>query len=69
LIADVGDHGIVEFRPRQEGNTLHLILAPKKAATQEKKPKAPKPAQPQQAKPPQPQPPPPPAGANPASQG
>jgi len=22
----------VEFRPRQEGNTLHLILAPKKAA-------------------------------------
>jgi translation initiation factor IF-3 len=69
LIVDVGDHGIVEFRPRQEGNTLHLILAPKKAATQEKKPKAPKPAQPQQAKPPQPQPPPPPAGANPASQG
>jgi translation initiation factor IF-3 len=69
LIADVGDHGIVEFRPRQEGNTLHLILAPKKVATQEKKPKAPKPAQPQQAKPPQPQPPPPPAGANPASQG
>jgi translation initiation factor IF-3 len=69
LIVDVGDHGIVEFRPRQEGNTLHLILAPKKAATQEKKPKAPKPAQPQQAKPPQPQAPPPPAGANPASQG
>ena len=30
LIKDVGDHGIVEFRPRQEGNTLHLILAPKK---------------------------------------
>ena len=32
LIKDVGDHGIVEFRPRQEGNTLHLILAPKKEA-------------------------------------
>ena len=67
LITDVGDHGIVEFRPRQEGNTLHLILAPKKAATQEKKPKAPKPAQPQQAKPPQQQA--PPAAAHPASQG
>jgi hypothetical protein len=25
----------VEFRPRQEGNTLHLILAPKKAAPQQ----------------------------------
>lgn len=33
LIKDIGDHGIVEFRPRQEGNTLHLILAPKKDAT------------------------------------
>ena len=40
LIKDVGDKGIVEFRPRQEGNTLHLILAPSK---QEAKPK-PKPA-------------------------
>jgi translation initiation factor IF-3 len=68
LIKDVGDHGIVEFRPRQEGNTLHLIMAPKKAATQEKKPRAPKAAQPQQAKPPQ-QSAPPPAAANPASQG
>jgi len=28
LIKDIGEHGIVEFRPRQEGNTLHLILAP-----------------------------------------
>ena len=28
LIKDIGDRGIVEFRPRQEGNTLHLILAP-----------------------------------------
>ncbi|HET7750589.1 MAG TPA: translation initiation factor IF-3 [Terriglobales bacterium] len=32
LIKDVEEKGLVEFRPRQEGNTLHLILAPKKAA-------------------------------------
>jgi translation initiation factor IF-3 len=32
LIKDVEEKGIVEFRPRQEGNTLHLILAPKKVA-------------------------------------
>jgi translation initiation factor IF-3 len=31
LIQDIGDKGIVEFRPRMEGNTLHAILAPKKA--------------------------------------
>ena len=30
LIKDIGEKGLVEFRPRQEGNTLHLILAPKK---------------------------------------
>jgi len=30
LVGDIGDKGIVEFRPRMEGNTLHLILAPKK---------------------------------------
>jgi translation initiation factor IF-3 len=30
LIKDVAEKGIVEFRPRQEGNTLHAILAPKK---------------------------------------
>jgi translation initiation factor IF-3 len=30
LMKDVEQKGIVEFRPRQEGNTLHLILAPKK---------------------------------------
>ena len=30
LIKDIGEKGIVEFRPRQEGNTLHAILAPKK---------------------------------------
>jgi translation initiation factor IF-3 len=32
LIKDVEHKGLVEFRPRQEGNTLHLILAPKKEA-------------------------------------
>ena len=31
LIKDVGEKGVVEFRPRMEGNTLHAILAPKKA--------------------------------------
>ena len=30
LIKDIGDKGVVEFRPRMEGNTLHAILAPKK---------------------------------------
>jgi translation initiation factor IF-3 len=30
LIKDIADKGIVEFRPRMEGNTLHAILAPKK---------------------------------------
>ncbi len=30
LIKDIGDKAIVEFRPRQEGNTLHPILAPQK---------------------------------------
>jgi translation initiation factor IF-3 len=30
LIEDVSDKGIVENMPRQEGNTLHLILAPPK---------------------------------------
>ena len=42
LIKDIGDRGIVEFRPRQEGNTLHLILAPKKTEKPEKPPKPPK---------------------------
>jgi hypothetical protein len=42
---------LVEFRPRQEGNTLHLILAPKKDAAPKEKPvakaaPAPKPAPP-----------------------
>jgi translation initiation factor IF-3 len=28
LINEVGDKGVVEFRPRMEGNTVHVILAP-----------------------------------------
>jgi translation initiation factor IF-3 len=32
LIKEVGERAIVEFRPRQEGNTLHAILAPGKKA-------------------------------------
>jgi translation initiation factor IF-3 len=56
LIADVAQKGVVEFRPRQEGNTLHAILAPKKDMGQ--KPAAPRP---------KPTPAPPPApGVNPA---
>ena len=54
LIKDLGDKCIVEFRPRQEGNTLHAILAPKKEQTQQKsKPAEQKPRQ-QPAPPPQP---------------
>ena len=30
LVKDLGDKVVVEFRPRQEGNTLHAILAPNK---------------------------------------
>ncbi len=36
LIKDVDDKALVEFRPRQEGNTLHAILAPKKDAVVQK---------------------------------
>jgi translation initiation factor IF-3 len=43
LIKDVESQSIVEFRPRQEGNTLHAILAPKKDTGQ--KPHAAPPAQ------------------------
>ena len=39
LIKDVEPHSIVEFRPRQEGNTLHAILAPKKSAAEREKEK------------------------------
>jgi translation initiation factor IF-3 len=63
LIKDLGDKAVVEFRPRQEGNTLHLILAPPKVQAPSKghapkadgqkaeKPAAPRP--PQQSQPPQ----------------
>jgi translation initiation factor IF-3 len=41
LIKDVENKGVVEFRARQEGNTLHLILAPmKKEAGGKEKPAA-----------------------------
>src|SRR6266853_1146952 len=47
LIKDVDQKGLVEFRPRQEGNTLHLILAPnKKEGGAKEKPAPPKPAPP-----------------------
>jgi translation initiation factor IF-3 len=46
LIKDVDQKGIVEFRPRQEGNTLHLILAPKKDVAQKPQQKAAPPVQP-----------------------
>jgi hypothetical protein len=39
LIKDVQEKSIVEFRPRQEGNTLHAILAPKKDESGGKKEK------------------------------
>jgi translation initiation factor IF-3 len=42
LIKEVGEKGIVEFRPRMEGNTMHAIIAPPKqvpgAKKQEHKP-------------------------------
>ena len=47
LIKDIDQRGLVEFRPRQEGNTLHLILAPKKnEGGAKEKPAPPKPAPP-----------------------
>ena len=45
LIKDVQDKSIVEFRPRQEGNTLHAILAPKKETGAQKPHAAPPPSQ------------------------
>ena len=69
LIKDVENDAIVEFRPRQEGNTLHAILAPKKAETGgQKKQSPPQGGQPKAAAPPAPQPVTPPAAvAKPAS--
>lgn len=47
LITELGDKALVEFRPRQEGNTMHVILAPPKAQPVKKE----KPAPPQGAPP------------------
>ena len=47
LIQEIGDKAIVEFMPRQEGNTLHAILAPPKSVPGQK----PKPPQAQQQQP------------------
>jgi len=47
LIREVGEKGIVEFRPRMEGNTMHAILAPPRQVPGGKKPEQ-KPAPPQQ---------------------
>jgi len=44
LIREVGEKGIVEFRPRMEGNTMHAILAPPKQVPGGKKPEKPQPA-------------------------
>lgn len=38
LIKEVGEKGIVEFRPRMEGNTMHAILAPPRQIPGTKKP-------------------------------
>jgi translation initiation factor IF-3 len=52
LVKEVGDKGIVEFRPRMEGNTMHVILAPPKQVPGGKKQdQRPQQQQPQQAAP------------------
>lgn len=43
LITDVGEKGIVEFRPRMEGNTMHVILAPPRQVPGARKPAKPQP--------------------------
>ena len=48
LVTDVGDKGIVEFRPRMEGNTMHVILAPHRQVPGGKKPEKPAQQQPPQ---------------------
>ena len=58
LITELGNKALVEFRPRQEGNTMHVILAPPKTQPVKKE----KPAPPQGA-PPSPGTPPAPGGA------
>ena len=46
LIRDVSEKAVVEFAPRMEGNTMHAILAPKKAEVASKPPRAPAQQQP-----------------------
>jgi translation initiation factor IF-3 len=48
LITEVGDKGIVEFRPRMEGNTVHVILAPPRQIAGGGGKKQERPQQPQQ---------------------
>jgi translation initiation factor IF-3 len=43
LIKEIGEKGIVEFRPRMEGNIMHAILAPPKQVPGGKKPEKPQP--------------------------
>src|SRR5205085_2614965 len=50
LIKEVGEKGIIEFRPRMEGNTMHAILSPPKQLPGGKKQERP-PQQPQQPRP------------------
>jgi translation initiation factor IF-3 len=38
LIREVGEKGIIEFRPRMEGNTMHAIIAPPRQVPGGKKP-------------------------------
>lgn len=45
LIREVGEKGVVEFRPRMEGNTLLVILAPPRQVPGGKKPEKPQPPQ------------------------
>jgi hypothetical protein len=47
LVREVGDKGVVEFRPRMEGNTMHVILAPPRQVPGGKKQEQ-RPQQPQQ---------------------
>ena len=51
LVKEVGEKGIVEFRPRMEGNTMHVILAPPKQVPGGKKPEQRPPQQQQQPAP------------------
>jgi translation initiation factor IF-3 len=55
LITELGDKALVEFRPRQEGNTMHVILAPPKTQPAKKeKPTPPQGAPPSPGAPPTP---------------